>query len=319
MITSIADITQDFYGLYQNGGTPRGISAGWVSLDPFYTIRKGEWTLITGVPGHGKSSWLDNVIVNTARDYDWKWLVFSAENAPAVNHASQLASIYIGKPFEPSVRSRMSQEDWLYSSAFLDTQVQFLEPNEYECNVPAILDAARSVKIDGLVIDPWNELDHSRPPAMTETEYISLSLSKIRRYAKESGVHVFVVAHPTKLQRIKAENGEANTYPVPTPWDVSGSAHWRNKADNCICVWRDVSDPRSETQIHVQKIRFRPVGQVGLCRLYYDPVNGQFIDPLTGARQMFDVEVYRDEMQSKIERHEEELAKAELELERITN
>ena len=33
--------------------------------------------------------------------------------------------------------------------------------------------------IRGLVIDPYNELDHTRPPHIQETEYISSMLSKV--------------------------------------------------------------------------------------------------------------------------------------------
>ncbi len=34
--------------------------------------------------------------------------------------------------------------------------------------------------IRGLVIDPYNELDHARPSYMQETEYVSSMLSKVR-------------------------------------------------------------------------------------------------------------------------------------------
>ena len=107
MIKTIGGIYGEFYNLFQNGGMPRGASTGWPSLDPFYTIRLGEFCLVTGIPGHGKSSWLDNVIVQTAQDHGWKWLVFSAENQPAARHAGNLASIYTGRPFNPSIRARM--------------------------------------------------------------------------------------------------------------------------------------------------------------------------------------------------------------------
>jgi twinkle protein len=310
VIRNVGSFLNEFYGLYERGGLPRGESTGWPTVDPLYTIRPGEWTLVTGIPGHGKSSWLDNVIVNTARDKDWKWLVFSAENQPSYRHAANLASIYVGRPFNHSVRGRMSHEDWLYASAFLDTQVQFLEPAAEDCQIDYVLDMARSVKINALVIDPWNELDHSRPAQMTETEYISGSLSKVRRFAREQNVHVFIVAHPAKLVRQKSTEGDTTVYPVPTPYDVSGSAHWRNKADNAICVWRDVLDPRAETQIHIQKIRFREVGSVGMCKLYYDSVTGQFIDPLIGARSPFNVNTYRSELDMNILKHESELEMA---------
>ncbi len=68
-------------------------------------------------------------------------------------------------------------------------------------------------------------------------------------------------------------------YPVPTPYDIAGSAHWRNKSDCAITVWRDLSSHVDEVEVHVQKIRFREVGRIGMCRLKYDRVSGRFIDP----------------------------------------
>ena len=128
--------------------------------------------------------------------------------------------------------------------------------------------------IKGLVIDPWNELDHSRSSNQSETEYISDALTKIRRFARTYGVHVWLVAHPTKMQK-----GSDGKYPVPNPYDVSGSAHWRNKADNCLTVWRDLSAPHNrEVQVHVQKIRFKEIGQIGLAKLTYDPTTGRYSD-----------------------------------------
>jgi twinkle protein len=311
VITRITDIFSDFWNLYQGGGPARGASTGWPGLDAYYTVRPGEWTLITGIPGHGKSSFLDNLIVNLARDKDWKFLVFSAENQPVVRHAAGLASIYIGKPFGPSERARMDREDWSYAGAFLDTQIAFLDPAFMDCTLDWILSAAREEiqyrGLNALVIDPWNELDHSRPAGMTETEHISAALSKIRRFAREHSVHIFVVAHPTKLQRDRTLEGNSNTYPVPTPWDVAGSAHWRNKADNCLTVWRDVTDELHETHIHIQKIRFREVGRVGVCKMYYDLPSGQFIDPLIGVRPAFSAEKYNTDLDQRIESHRQEL------------
>ena len=54
--------------------------------------------------------------------------------------------------------------------------------------------------IRGLVIDPYNELDHQRPLHMTETEYVSQMLTKIKRFAQHNEVHVWFVAHPRQLQ-----------------------------------------------------------------------------------------------------------------------
>ena len=51
-----------------------------------------------------------------------------------------------------------------------------------------MLDIARAAVyrygIRGLVVDPYNELDHQRPASMNETEYVSQMLTKIKRFAQ---------------------------------------------------------------------------------------------------------------------------------------
>jgi twinkle protein len=54
---------------------------------------------------------------------------------------------------------------------------------------------------------------------------------------------------------------------VPTLYDISGSAHWYNKADNGITVYRHMD--ADMTDIYVGKIRFREVGQRGKATLAY--------------------------------------------------
>ena len=38
------------------------------------------------------------------------------------------------------------------------------------------------------MIDPYNELDHQRPSYMSETEYVSQMLTKIKRFAQVGSV-----------------------------------------------------------------------------------------------------------------------------------
>ena len=39
-------------------------------------------------------------------------------------------------------------------------------------------------------------------------------------------------------------------------------------------------DDQTVSDIHVQKIRFKEVGKVGLVSLRYDPISGDFIDDI---------------------------------------
>jgi twinkle protein len=109
---------------------------------------------------------------------------------------------------------------------------------------------------------------------MSETEYISLSLSKIRQFCRHYDVHGWVSAHPRMLQKDKV-SGE---YSVPTPYEIAGSAHWYNKSDNCISIWRNKVDDEAPVEVHVQKIRFREIGALGTAYLTYDRVTGEYHD-----------------------------------------
>ena len=66
---------------------------------------------------------------------------------------------------------------------------------------------------------------------MTETEYVSQMLTKIKRFAQHYDVHVWFVAHPRQLRDWKGE--------PPNLYDISGSAHFINKADNGIVIHRN--------------------------------------------------------------------------------
>lgn len=275
-IFDLKDFEPEIDRLYISG-FQKGMSPGWGSLSEFYTIRPGEWTLITGIPGHGKSELLDSILLNLSIDYEIRSAMFSAESLPLERHAAGLLEKFVGKPFNRGYNERINEQEFAIGKAHISEVFSFILPPDDKLDIESILTLARvSIFRKGirvLVIDPWNELDHSRPEGMTETEYISKSLSKIRKFARQYKIHIFLVAHPTKL--IKGANG---AYPVPTPYDVSGSAHFRSKADNAIAVWRDVASTNNEIQIHIQKIRFREVGKVGQVRLTYDRINGRFYE-----------------------------------------
>ena len=98
-------------------------------------------------------------------------------------------------------------------------------------------------------------------------------MSEMRRFAREHGVHVWLVAHP-RIQRPQKDG----SYAIPTPYDISGSANFFNKADNCLTVWRDKEHADQHVSVHVQKVRFREVGGLGYAELRYEKTTGRYFD-----------------------------------------
>ena len=194
----------------------------------------------------------------------------SLENLPYERHVAKLISKVSGKPFFRINGDRMTEAELSAAETILQQHFHFINPDPVD--IDSILEIARALiyrfGIKGLIIDPYNELDHRRQPGMTETEYVSQFLSKIRRFARLNDIAVWVVAHPTKPNRdsiIKA----------PTSYDISGSANWANKADNIISVFRGEDN---EVQIHVKKIRFKEVGHIGHVDLEYEDKSGRYLE-----------------------------------------
>ena len=69
--------------------------------------------------------------------------------------------------------------------------------------------------------------------------------------------------------------------------DISGSAHFWNKADNCIIVWRDLADSSQDVQIHVQKVRWKHIGRIGVAALKYDRATGRYCETAPKAVQSY--------------------------------
>lgn len=261
------DLENDLLNLYENGND-QGADFGIAHLDDFYRVKTGRMTIVTGIPSHGKSTALDQMLMWLAQRHEWTFALFSPEQQPLVRHQQHLIEQYVGKPFHDGPRERMSRDEMLAANRWVSDHFSFILPEVP--GVDTILDLARVQVfrngVKGVVVDPWNELEHARKPPLSETEYISEALSKFRRFARHHDVHLWIVAHPTKMRRT-----EDNTEPVPGLWDISGSAHFRNKADVGLTIWRDVAANDNTVDLHVTKVRFDDSGKPGKVRFGYEP------------------------------------------------
>lgn len=282
-VFELNDVKSQFDILYERG-LPPGPTSGWSTMDDYYRPALGQWTLVTGIPSHGKSNFIDALTCNLAIEHGWKFCFFSPENQPVARHFASLSEKYIGAPFHPKsgAKAKMTVEEKKKSEKWLNNHFSIILPDEEEGNwsIDGVLELAKTVikrkGVQGIVIDPWNEIDHSRPGNLSETEHTSQVISKIRQFARAHSVHIWLVAHPTKMR--KDDNGQ---YPIPTPYDVAGSAHFLNKADMAICIYRYVGQvDQTITDIYIQKMRFKENGQVGRVSLRYIPDTGRFMDDI---------------------------------------
>jgi KaiC/GvpD/RAD55 family RecA-like ATPase len=279
----------DQYENYYEMGFERGVLVGLPSLDLYYSVPMGQLTLVHGVPGHGKSTLVDEIVVRLAKRYNWSFGVMSPENQPVARHFASFTEKYVGKPFvETEGVERISRAEKEEAKRWLNEHIRMILPDDEHGNwsLDGVMELARTLVyrygIRGLVIDPWNELDHARPMNQTYDEYLGAALTKLKRFARVWGVHVWVVAHPVKL-----EHKQDGFYPVPTPYTVNGGAMWFNKSDFILVPYRHRGDVDEEiTDIYTQKVRQREHGRIGRTSLRYDVMRNRYIDDVDHQKRI---------------------------------
>lgn len=274
-------------------GFDTGTPIGFPDLDKIYRPTLGHLTIITGHAGSGKSTVLDNFVIKLAISKGWPIAYFSPEQMPLERHLFNLAEIWLDQPIVPMRAKEYGMEPATHQSVLnfidlIDPYISHISP-EMADDTPSlekILDLAtaevRRNGIKGLVLDPWNEIETARPTHITETEWVSIALGRIRRWARTHSVHVWLVAHPKKM---KSDDGRDA---IPGLGDISGSNNFRNKADYGLSIYKigaDVDHPllpgqNSAVGIRVCKSRWRDSARVnGEANFLYNPATNRISTP----------------------------------------
>ena len=268
-VFSITDFLPDIENLY-NYGLPAGADTGMWGFDQHLKFHKGYLTTITGVPGHGKSDFLDHIIVKLLQRHGWKGAFYSPENRPTELHISKLLKKISQRPFMG--QDRMTQDEIYEALYLLENSIYFVKP-EKDFTLESILSKVAELKnrrnIDWFVIDAWNKLEHQY--SESETKYIGQSLDKLVNFCERYNVHCFLVAHPRKIAKRDGKN-----YDIPTLYDIAGSANFFNKTDNGITVYRNFDN--NTVEVHIQKVKFSHWGKVGQQNFTYDTATGLYVE-----------------------------------------
>jgi len=265
-------------GLYRLADYPetepvRTFSTGWSTVDLHLRLFAGEFMVITGVPGEGKSTWILNLVHNLATQHGWQSAIFSPEMPTSPHLRDKLRRIIYGSSIEGLPGYRIAELDAWINDHFVFIDADPTGRNDEEFDLDWLLDRATDAVLrDGiklLLIDPWNEIEHARRRDETTTEYVGRSIRALKRFARLYGVIVVVVAHPTK------DVSRGGEYRRPTLYDIESSAHWFNKCDHGVIIeWPERVVP--ESVIEVAKVRFPESGRVGEVRMRFDEPSGRF-------------------------------------------
>ena len=232
------DLLDDTLRLY-NDGMPKTIfpkSEMFKGFKNDFSIMMGQLTVVTGIPSHGKSSFVDWYALNLANDYNYKLSIFSPEHNPLGLYNSKYASLSIGKPFFGN--NRMSEKELLEYTEWSKEKLYFTTSEEsitsdWDWLLEKFKEQMFTYGINMFIIDAWNKV--LMPKGFQGKDGIDQILTRLTSFCIQYNVHVFLVAHPTKMKK----HEKTGKYEIPDLYSVSGSSDFRNQTHNGLCVYRE--------------------------------------------------------------------------------
>lgn len=259
---------------YYENGYPEGDKAMIHEFDQLLSFYPGQLTIWTGIPGSGKSEFVDYIMASLSKFHKWVWGICSFESPPDF-HVTKLAEKFTGKSFAPRTNPshRMTVKELEYAISVIESHFHFINISQVDITMDGLIAKATELVlrkgINGLLFDPWNCIEHKYGDE-NETKYILSCLNKLVVFADRYKVHVFLVAHPTKVQKDK----KTGLYEIPTMYSISGSAHFFNRTHNGVCVWRNFQT--NVVEVFVQKVKWSWLGSLGSCTFTYNTFTRQY-------------------------------------------
>jgi len=267
------DLHDKIVELYNNGLPPTFFPkhSCFGNLKDIFSVMLGHLIVGTGIPSHGKSNFTEWYIMNLIHDYQMKASFFSPEHTPMEQHQASFIEKFIGKPFNQGFSERVSLVDIAEYVEWGNEKLYLTSPETGLATWDWIFERFKEQMyrygINIFVIDAWNKVD--MPEGL---HAINKTLARLTQFAQQNNVMIFLIAHPTKMQKDK----ETGLYDIPDLYSVSGSADFRNQTHDGFCIYRYFGEnPRTSFTNLKTKMKFQ--GEMGKSvDFQYHPPSGRY-------------------------------------------
>lgn len=213
----LADVLHLFH---PTEGDANGVMLPWPRLMQKVQLRTGEFSIWTGISGHGKSMMLGQVMLSAAEQGE-RICIASLEMRP-------------GRTLQRMVRQALGQhsptpDEIKRAMAWLEDRVwlyDFVGEVEADRVLKTFAYARKRYGVTQFVIDNLMMMDASEEDLDRQTKVIK----KLMAFKSEHDCHLHLVAHSRKT---------ADESKAPRKLDVKGSGNIVNQADNVFSVWRN--------------------------------------------------------------------------------
>jgi twinkle protein len=280
---TIDELKGDILSLYDNG-LPKTIKPKHHTMErlgKIFSVMRGHLVTVTGIPSHGKSNWTEWYVLNLVYDHAMKASFFSPEHQPMSLHQSTFIEKAIGKNFwNDKNGERITREDIERYTEWANERIYVTSPDkgtlaDWDWLLEKFKEQLFSYGVDIFVIDAFNKV---AMPSGNRLDAINDVLTKLTSFAQANDVIIFLVAHPTKMKK-----NDAGIYEVPSLYDVSGSADFRNQTHDGFTVYRKFESKETGeegcTEIYNMKTKYKFQGEIGeRVEFIYDLPTGRYYE-----------------------------------------
>ncbi len=268
-VTTCNDHLTELYDYYEHG-LKRGYGIGIDSFDSIFSTYLKQFIVITGIPSHGKSDFVDQMAVGYCFNNDWKGAFCSIENEPRYLHIDKILRKITG--LRPDDLRILETHGWQKAIEKLNEYFFFIDFSDGYDLKKVLNKIAELVKRKGIkyfVIDPYNKIKLKESLKKDVNAYTSDYLYEIDSFCRQYDVLGLIIAHPIKMGKI---NG---IYEKPGFYDIKGGGEWYDMSPHGLLVYKD--DVNERVLIEVLKCKFQNLGKNGAEVLFkWNTKNGRY-------------------------------------------
>lgn len=286
---TVDDLYDNIMELHDHG-IPKTLypkSNSFMGLEDAFSVLRGQLVVVTGIPSHGKSTFLEWYVMNLVQDYKMKASFFSPEHHPMELHQSLFIQKFFGRNFwyDMDGLPRITKEEidiykqWANEKIYLTSTKDGVFPR-WDWLLDVFKEQVFVYGIDIFVIDAFNKLEFDNSN-LNELQNIRSTLTKLTMFAQMNNVILFLVAHPKKM--VKNDRG---MYLMPDLYSISGSADFRNQAHSGFTIYRYFNDYVSndgdniqagQVEFKTKKIKMSYQGEMGKSVMFnYHKPSGRY-------------------------------------------
>ena len=204
---------------YFNDDLTSGLALPFNTTHSDFRVRSGEVSLVTGYSGHGKSAWLNYVMLHLLQQQ--KSMIASFEMLPKQTLGRMCQQTGEAMPNDEYIESfinKLEKRLFMYDTEGETTTAKKVQEVIYYC--------AEKLDVKLMVIDSLMKCGIPSEDYAGQKRFVDdLCVS-----ARDLGIHIFLVAHSRKTA--SEDDGSSK-------FDVSGSSDITNLVDNVLSVHRN--------------------------------------------------------------------------------